>query len=204
MKRFVGVFVVVVGLVFAGQIASAQERGASAGREEISAFPGGGILFTESSSASDFTNYALGGSFTYNFNRFVGIEGEGGASFGVDQRLSVRNASQSVKPPNTLAYNGNAIVYPAGNNHAFVPYATGGIGGLTLFERRALGVNDTTTFLTGNVGGGVKYYFNSRWGVRGDYRFFAVRSKDDAPSFFGQETQYGHRVYGGIILNVLQ
>ena len=30
----------------------------------------------------------------------------------------------------------------------------------------------------------------------------AVRSKDDAPAFFGQETRYGHRVYGGVLLNV--
>jgi opacity protein-like surface antigen len=95
-------------------------------------------------------------------------------------------------------------VYPAGNNRSVVPYATGGIGGLTFFERPAAGVNDTTTFLTGNAGGGVKYYINNRWGLRGDYRFFAVRSKDDAPSFFGGETRYGHRLYGGIVLNVLR
>jgi hypothetical protein len=28
-----------------------------------------------------------------------------------------------------------------------------------------------------------------------------VQSKDDAPSFFGQETRYGHRVYGGVLIN---
>jgi opacity protein-like surface antigen len=204
MKKFVGTVLAAVGLVVWAQAASAQESGATAARAEVSVFPGGGILFTESSSATDFTNYALGGSFTYNFNRFVGVEGEGGASFGVNQHLGQQTGSLSVRPPNTLAYSGNAVVYPAGNNHAIVPYATGGIGGLTMFERAAVGVNDTTTFLTGNVGGGVKYYFNNRWGVRGDYRFFAVRSKDDAPSFVGQETRYGHRVYGGIVVNVLQ
>jgi opacity protein-like surface antigen len=204
MKRVVGISVVVVGLVFAGQLASAQESSASGGRAEVSAFPGGGILFTESSSESDFANYAFGGSFTFNFNRFIGVEGEGGGSFGVEQRLDLRSGARSVRPPNTLAYNGNAIVYPAGNNRAVVPYATGGIGGLTFFERPALGVNDTETFLTGNAGGGIKYYINNRWGLRLDYRFFAVRSKDDAPSFFGHETRYGHRVYGGVVLNVLQ
>ena len=53
-----------------------------------------------------------------------------------------------------------------------VPYVTGGVGGLSLFERASLGINDTETFLTGNVGGGVKWYApNSRWGLRGDYRF---------------------------------
>ena len=204
MKRFVGTFAVVVGLVFTGQLASAQESTAGGGRAEVSAFPGGGVLFTESSGTPEFGNYALGGSFTFNFNRFVGVEGEGGGSFGIDQRLDFRSGTRSVRPPNTLAYNGNAIVYPGGNNHALVPYATGGVGGLTTFERPELGVNDRTPFLTGNVGGGVKYYFNNRWGVRGDYRFFAVRAKNDAPSFFGQETRYGHRVYGGLVFNVLQ
>jgi hypothetical protein len=29
-----------------------------------------------------------------------------------------------------------------------------------------------------------------------------VKSKDDAPAFFGQENRYGNRFYGGVILNV--
>ena len=82
-----------------------------------------------------------------------------------------------------------------------MPYVTGGVGGLSLFEKASLGINGTETFLTGNVGGGVKWYAG-RWGLRGDYRFVAVQSKDDAPDFFGQETRYGHRVYGGVLLNV--
>lgn len=54
---------------------------------------------------------------------------------------------------------------------------------LTTFERGALGVNDTETFLAGNVGGGVKWYSgNRRWGLRSDER-------------------YGHRLSGGVILN---
>jgi hypothetical protein len=85
------------------------------------------------------------------------------------------------------------------------PYVTGGIGGLTMFERPEVGVIGTTTLLTGNVGGGVKWYApNGRWGLRGDYRFVSVRSDQSAPAFFGQETRYGHRVYGGVIINAIQ
>jgi hypothetical protein len=29
-----------------------------------------------------------------------------------------------------------------------------------------------------------------------------VQSKDDAPDFFGRENRYGHRIYGGVLLNV--
>ncbi len=204
MKRiFAAVMITGFALVASG--ASAQESGASAGRAEVSAFPGGGIIFTQSSgNLTEFGNYALGGSFTYNINRFFGVEGEAGGALGVNQKLDLQGGTRSVKTPNTLAYNGNAIVYPTGNNRALVPYATGGIGGLTMFERKELGVNGTTTFLTGNVGGGVKYFFTDRLGVRADYRFFAVRGQSDAPAFFGEETRYGHRVYGGVVLNVLR
>ena len=89
------------------------------------------------------------------------------------------------------------------NQSSVVPYVTGGVGGLSLFEKASLGINQTETFLTGNVGGGVKWYAG-RWGLRGDYRFIGVQSKDDAPAFFGREPRYGHRVYGAVIVNVIR
>ena len=56
-----------------------------------------------------------------------------------------------------------------------------------------------------NIGGGLKWYApNGRWGLRGDYRFIAVRSNDTAPAFFGQDTRYGHRVYGAVIINAVR
>jgi hypothetical protein len=74
-----------------------------------------------------------------------------------------------------------------------------------MFKRANLGINSTDTFLTGDVGGGLKWYANNgRWGVRGDYRFIAVRANDTAPAFFGQETRYGHRVYGAVIINAVR
>ena len=74
-----------------------------------------------------------------------------------------------------------------------------------MFQRASLGINSTDTFLTGDVGGGLKWYAtNGRWGVRGDYRFIAVRANDDAPAFFGQETRYGHRVYGAVTINAVR
>jgi hypothetical protein len=72
---------------------------------------------------------------------------------------------------------------------------------LSLFEKASLGINGTETYLTGNVGGGLKWYAG-RWGLRADYRFIGVQSKDNVSAFFGQETRYGHRVYGAVILNV--
>jgi hypothetical protein len=118
----------------------------------------------------------------------------------VSQDLQFGGGVSNVKSPNLLNYAANLVV-SAPNRTSVVPYVTGGIGGLSLFEKASLGINGTETFLTANAGAGVNWYAG-RWGLRGDYRFVAVQSKDDAPSFFGQETRYGHRVYGGVLLNV--
>ncbi len=203
MTRFIAVLLIVGG-VFGASQAYAQEAGAGPGVVEVSIIPGGGIFFTENTNTKEpsFGNYDLGGALTVNFNRYVGIEGEVAGAIGVSQDLQLGSFSSNEKTPNLLNYSGN-IVFSAANRSSVVPYVTGGVGGLSLFEKASLGINQTETFLTGNVGGGVKWYAG-RWGLRGDYRFIGVQSKDTAPGFFGQETRYGHRVYGGVILNVVK
>lgn len=196
------VFIGLMGTTHA--LAQTRESSPGPGRVEAAIIPGGGIFFTEGKDTQgpSFGNYDLGGSVTVNFNRYVGVEGEVSGGIGVSQSLDFNGVSLAdAKTPHLLNYSGNIIVHAA--NGSVVPYVTGGVGGLSLFERADLGVNDTETFLTGNVGAGVKWY-SGRLGFRGDYRFIAVRSKDDAPAFFGQETRYGHRVYGGIILNIVR
>jgi len=118
--------------------------------------------------------------------------------------LQVGGLATNQKGPNLLNYTAN-LVLAAPTHTSVVPYVTGGIGGLTMFERANLGVNGTHTFLTGNVGGGLKWCAPlGRWGLRGDYRFLAVRSNNDAPAFFGEDTRYGHRVYGAVIINAVR
>lgn len=202
MKRW-GVAALVAALVGLGAGTASAQEDAGASRWEVAGFPGGGLIFTESSRESnegDFADYALGGSLTYNLNRYWGIEGEIGGAFGIDQRIGFSNGPSigDASPPDVLVFQGGAVFYPFRNDRAFVPYVTGGIGGLTMFEEARLGVEDTETFFTGNAGGGAKWYFG-RWGIRADYRFLTVASKDDAPAFFGRDTRYGHRVYGGVL-----
>ena len=94
------------------------------------------------------------------------------------------------------------VVVTSWTGRSIVPYATGGAGGLTMFERPELSVTSDETFFTWNVGGGVKWYApNNRWGIRGDYRFGATKSKDTAPSFFGRDTRSMHRAYAAVIIN---
>src|SRR5207244_3526851 len=104
---------------------------------------------------------------------------------GIRQQIDLAQSdfSSRVATPHMLAYNGNVVAHPRGNNYPVVPYVTGGIGGLTMFDRDSvhqLGLTRNETFFSGNVGGGLKWFSSRGWGVRGDYRFFAIKGKDDA------------------------
>jgi hypothetical protein len=182
----------------------AQETSPGPGTVEVTLIPGGAMYFTGGNDTSSFGTYTLGAALTYNVNRIVGIEGEVGGSFsGLDQ-LQFGDLAKSQKTPSTLTYSGNVVV-SLPTHSSLVPYVTGGVGGLSMFKQASLAVNSTETFLTGNVGGGLKWYApNGIWGLRGDYRFIATQSKDDAPAFFGQDTRYGHRVYGAVIINAIR
>jgi hypothetical protein len=201
MTRWIAVLLAVVGLVGTSQ-AYAQDSAPGPGAVVVTIVPGGATFFTEGKDTKgpSFGNYGLGAGVEVNFNRYVGVEGEVSGALGISQDLQVSGTTSNLKTPNFLNYSGN-LVLSAANHSSVVPYVTGGVGGLSLFDKASLGINNTQTFLTGNAGGGLKW-FNGRWGLRADYRFIAVRSKDDAPSFFGQETRYGHRVYGGVLINL--
>jgi len=201
MTRWIAILLAVVGVVGTGT-AYAQETAPGPGVVEVTIIPGGGTFFTEGKSTQgpSFGNYGLGAGVAVNFNRYVGVEGEVSGALGLTQDLQFGGLTSNTRTPNLLNYTGNVVVSLA-NRSSVTPYVTGGAGGLSLFQKQTLGINDTTTFLTGNVGAGVKWY-SGRWGLRGDYRFVAVQSKDDAPAFFGQETRYGHRIYGAVIVNV--
>ena len=203
MKRLFAL-VIATAAILGAHRASAQEVAPGPGTLEVTVIPGGGTFFTSKNASPAFGNYTLGGTVTYNVNRIVGFEGEVAGSVGIAQDLAIGGSTANLKTPNTLAYSGNVVV-SAATHTSVVPYVTGGVGGLTAYDRPTLGLTMTESFLTGNVGGGVKWYApNGRWGVRGDYRFVALRGKDDAPSFFGASDRYAHRVYAGVIINAIQ
>jgi hypothetical protein len=180
------------------------QEGAGAGRLEVSAFPGGGLYFSSSSSETNFGNYAVGGALGANFNRWLGVEGEIGHAVGIKQTLNFNGETLTEqRSPSFLAYNANVIVNPIGSNRTFVPYATGGMGGLRLLNSskiEKLGVTNSENYLTGNVGGGLKWFAGNHWGARADYRLMVVNDKTAAPEFFGHNgLRYGHRIYGGLL-----
>ena len=203
MNRWFAALLTIAGIAGANPV-HAQNAVPAPGTVVVSIIPAGTTFFTEGTETNgpSFGNYDVGAGVGVNFNRYIGIEGEVSGSIGVSQDLTFNDRTTTQKTPNMLNYTGNVVV-SAANHSSVVPYLTGGVGGLTMFERVDLGIDGSESFLTGNVGGGVKW-FNGRWGLRGDYRFVAVKSRDDAPAFFGQETRYGHRVYGGVVINTGQ
>ena len=195
--------IVLIGMVLGIGRAAAQET-TGPGFVEVTYMPVGAAFFTSEGAAPSFGNYGFGTGVTFSINRYVGIEAELGSMIATTSDLQFGDLDPHTKAPNMLSYTGNAVV-SLWTGHAVVPYATGGVGGLTMFERPGVGVFNDETFLTGNVGGGVKWYApNNRWGLRGDYRFVASKSKDDAPIFFGRDTRYAHRVYGAVIINTVK
>jgi len=193
---------VMIGLSFGVGRAYAQESSAGPARVEVTYMPAGAAYFTAKDNDPSFGNYGFGTAVTFNLNRFVGVEGELGAMLATSSDLQFGDLSTDTKAPNMLNYTVNIVASPW-TGGSVVPYAAGGIGGLTMFERPSLGVSSDETFLTGNAGGGVKWFApNRRWGLRGDYRFAMTKSKTDAPEFYGRDNRYAHRVYGGVIINM--
>ena len=195
---------VLVGTIIGVGSAFAQESAPGPGAVEVTYMPAGAAFFTSKGNSPSFGNYGFGTAATFKVNRYVGIEAEIGSMIATTSDLQFGDLDNNVKAPNMLSYTGNAVV-SLWTGHSVVPYATGGVGGLTMFERPALGILSDETFLTGNVGGGIKWYApNNRWGLRGDYRFVGSRSKDDAPAFFGRDSRYAHRVYAAVIINTVR
>ena len=201
MSRRIAAFIV-IGITCGIGSAYAQESGThGGGLVEVTYMPAGAGFVMSKGDSPSFGNYGFGTAAAFNVNRLIGIEGELVAMIATSSDLQFGDLPHDIKAPNALGYNADVIVSPWGGR-ALSPYAAGGVGGLTMFARPALTLTDDETFLTGNVGGGVKWYApNNRWGLRGDYRFVATKSKDDAPEFFGRETRYIHRAYAGVIIN---
>ena len=203
MNRRIALIVALMTTLAGAARASAQESGPRAGSVVVTVIPIGATFFTQSTGKEPgFTNVGPAGGVELYLARYVSVEGEVGAGFGVSQELQDASGTRHLKSPGLLTYSGNVVV-TAPSDGSLAPYLTIGAGGLTLLHLSALGIADSRTFLTGNVGAGVRWFnATSRWGVRADYRFIAVRADDQAPDFFGRDARYANRAYGALLVNL--
>lgn len=201
MRRSVAAMMVAVTATFLPTASHAQDGDVP--RVEVSILPAGATIFTEDDAGGpSFVGYTLAGAVAVNANHFIGFEVEVAGNIGIEQDLDFKTQTVSAQPPHLLQYTGSVLVYPGGRDNRVVPYVSGGLGGLTLFERAEVAVPENTTFFAGTLGGGLKVDATDRLGVRVDYRFVPIASKDDAPQFFGREARYGHRIVGGITVSL--
>jgi hypothetical protein len=204
MYRRIALMIALMTAVAGAGRASAQESAPHAGTVVVTVIPVSATFFTQSTRIKEpgFTNVGPAGSVELYLTHYFSIEGEIGSGIGLSQELQDASGTSQLKSPSLVTYSGNVVV-TAPSDGSLAPYLTIGAGGLTLLHSSALGVADSRTFLTGNVGAGVRWFnATARWGVRADYRFIAVRANDQASVFFGQEARYANRAYGALLVNV--
>lgn len=164
-------------LVLAGAAsarAQATQPGSAAGPVEVGhwtvtpyvAFPFGGDL--------ESVTTGLGVAGGYNWSSRLGFEADLSVIPTVTQGVII-NFDAS-----TWNLTGNVLYHFRSRNEKLTPFAVAGLGvghGSTdvlsndpLLQQ--FGANDSTTGLVTNLGGGVKYYLNERFGLRGDLRYY--------------------------------
>ena len=188
-------------LVTAG-VARAQEAGA--GRVEVdSALLGGGTLFIPSAAPRSI-GYVFDAAANVNVSRRVGVEGDFAWAMSRQHTVGLAGvAPTAVRTPNMLFYTANVIFSPFGHGRRFIPYAEFGGGALGVLGGSAsdsFGLAPGSTHLIANIGGGVRWFPIPHWGVRGDYRYIAVRNT--APPGGIGVVPVGHvqRLYGALVL----
>jgi hypothetical protein len=194
-------------------LASAQSSTVGPGKLEVGVFPLGGTFFVggDDNKEVDFNVYSFGANMSYYVSERAAIEGEFGVGLGLAQDVVFNNRDVSHgQMPHVWSYSANVVFFPGGTAGKHAPYyVTAGVGALSLQPRlltKQFGYDvDATglqTFMTENLGGGVKIFRDAapEWGFRADYRYVIVNAKDDAPAFFAKtKSRGGHRVTFGVL-----
>ena len=179
---------------------AARTTGLAGGRLDITAIPAGTLFVRQGKTASQprFTSYAPGAAMSVKLTDRLHVEGE--TVFGLASRQDLKFEGERLgefKPPTMFGYTGNLLVNLVPSHHTIVPYAVGGLGGLHVFSREEIGVTSNNS-LVADFGGGAKVMWGSI-GIRGDYRLFALRAKNEDEPFIGPDTRFGNRVYAGLV-----
>jgi len=193
-------------VVLSGSTVSAQTA-LGAGKLEATITPAGWVSVAEADTVPEpgFSQYLFGGAFAVNWS-MLGVEGEIFLAPGRGQDLTYGVPPTAIDESPMVVMDSVTLVVPLmGNSRAVVPYGAAGIGEFTVM-RTSDNVTqpDTETFTTGYFGGGVKWYRSSRWGIRVDYRYAAIRSKLHSPGdFFGEDLRKANRVFGALTVNLI-
>ncbi len=187
----------IAAIVFAAAAVNAVSANAQTPRVELSFFPSGHMVATQGKLAEPgFKNFTPGVAVAVNLTSYIAAEAEFAGALGLTQDLTSIGRQKS---PSMISYSGN-LVANLSPRRTVQPYLAVGVGGLQMFESRALGIGHGEAFEAANAGGGLKVMFG-RWGIRGDYRFIGLSSRDeDASAFIGSDVRHAHRFQLGFVL----
>jgi Outer membrane protein beta-barrel domain len=156
--------------------------GATVSHWLASGFVGGGFDANGDSPNIDSNSgsVALGGQVGYLWHGIVGPE----FLFEWAPNFNAFESSLISSDTNMTSYMANAIAtYPLGADGQFLPFASGGYGRIRASaDVEGIGGN-TASASNGewgwNVGGGLMAFASSRWGVRGDVRWYKANTDDN-------------------------
>ena len=208
MPRKLWIFLVAGLLPIVDRPALAQEV-VGAQRVEIDSaiFAGGNIFLPRSPSTHKrLRTFVVNAAVTANLNQFVGFEGNIGVALGRHAALDLYGVAPSTDTtltPTVVIYTGSVIVNPIRSDRRYVPFVQAGIGGWrTMSGAEAANVNlsPSTTYLTAMVGGGFRWFPIRHWGLRLDYRYFAITSNGGAAVADDGPRRSAHQIYAGLIV----
>ena len=167
-------------------------------RVDVTLYPSGHLLAVEGKTEGQpgFRSNAPTAGVAVNLTSYIAIEGEFNGVFGVSQNLT---AIGNRKTPSMIGFSGNLVANLA-PRHMVQPYLAVGVGGMRMFARESIGVDQSENLETANAGGGVKVMFG-QWGLRADYRFMGFDvAGDRTSSFIGTDVRHAHRISAGFIV----
>jgi len=166
-------------------------------RVEWFAFPGGGLFFKPTSDSHGLSSFALGTSFALRVSPRVAVEPEVVFGVGLRETIDFKGRTLTAQPmPDTIGYTANVIVNTLPRTRGAVPYLAGGGGALLVVPRggtEALDITDKRAMPAANLGGGMKWYAASGWGIRVDYRVVFVGHVDEMAPLLGERGRIGQR-----------
>jgi opacity protein-like surface antigen len=149
-------------------------------------------------------NYLINLALTRNLTRWIGVEADGGVALSQSQTHDLYGTvPDDARTSNLLLYSGNVVVNAFSDDRPVMPYLIAGLGAVRTFsdeDAAASGLAANTTYLTGSAGAGARWFPETHWGMRVDYRYLAIKNDAPAPPAGQRIVRSAHQIYVALIL----
>ena len=168
-------------------------------RVDLSLYPLSDLFVSDGDSNAEpsFRSYTPGAALFVRLTSHVGVEADFSHGRVHTRDLGVYGR-QSTPALNVIMGN---LVVTAPTRSRVRPYVTLGLGNVHVSKSDGVGITESVSVASANIGGGAKVMFG-RWGIRADYRYVAMEALDTdrAPAFLGDNGRRAHRIALGLVL----